>query len=47
MVLMIENHLTESVWKRFMNLRPVEKWISLCGLEGIHSQNGTGKETSG
>ena len=47
MVLMIENHLTENVWKRFMNLRPVEKWISLCGLEGIRSQNGTGKETSG
>ncbi len=33
MILMIENYLTEGVWSRFMNLRPVEKWISLCGLK--------------
>lgn len=31
-VLMIENYLTENVWKKFMRLPPVQRWITLCKL---------------
>lgn len=34
-VLMLENFLNEgAVWKKFMGLTPIQKWIELCGLRG-------------
>lgn len=32
MVLMIENYLSEGIWKHFMNLRAIQKWIASCKL---------------
>ncbi len=32
-ILMIENYLSEGIWKRFMNLPYVQKWIELCQLK--------------
>ncbi|MCM8775923.1 MAG: beta-glucosidase, partial [Candidatus Omnitrophica bacterium] len=32
-VLMLENFLNQGdVWKRFMSLKPIQRWISLCDL---------------
>ncbi|MBI4549430.1 MAG: hypothetical protein HY714_00690 [Candidatus Omnitrophica bacterium] len=32
-VMMIENYLTEGVWRHFMNLAPIQKWAELCKLQ--------------
>ncbi|MBU1863355.1 MAG: hypothetical protein KKH94_06830 [Candidatus Omnitrophica bacterium] len=31
-ILMIENFRSQLIWKLFMNLEPIQKWIRLCGL---------------
>ncbi|MBI4972120.1 MAG: hypothetical protein HZC17_09895 [Candidatus Omnitrophica bacterium] len=31
-LLMIENFLSETIWKRFMKLEYIQKWIALCDL---------------
>ncbi len=32
-VLMIENFISETVWTRFMHLKPIQKWIEICELK--------------
>jgi len=32
-VLMIENYLNQKVWKHFMKLTPIQRWIQLCHLD--------------
>ena len=39
LVLMIENYLTEGVWKRFMQLQPIQRWIGLCQLKNASSRS--------
>ncbi len=34
MILMIENFLSESIWNRFMKLKPIQIWIQRCKLNG-------------
>lgn len=35
-LLAIENLMRETVWKRFMKLEPIRRWIELCKLEPKH-----------
>jgi len=35
MILMIENFLNGTVWKKFMRVEPIKKWVQRCSLESI------------
>ncbi len=36
-ILMIENYRSELIWKYFMKLTPIKRWIDLCGLNKKNS----------